>query len=261
MKLAKAAWTGRSVPALSLTDIEALVSSEIPYIHIPRFLSLDWCAEISRRFLSRRLQKYVIGIMKVRMLGLTLPSAPPDRKSYFDRVPEMDAVLRGIYSGGEDPLSKVHREMTAGTGWKRFDAREKGRPFAPDMIGALYPGARVPIHCDTPLHQPDAFDSRLPCQLSWNVYVSASRQGGRLKLYRKLFAPEDRVFHDEIKGFSPAVVAGADSAEFAPSPGDFLMFNSAHFHEVRMVKGAVPRINAHSWMRVNPSRKKFGIWT
>ena len=255
------AWSGRTARALSIADVSDLAADRIAYIRVPGYLSRDWCRELSRRFLEQPLDYHSFGIMKTRLLGLTVATLSDDRDAYFDRAPEINEALRRLYRGGEDPLLKLHRDMAACTGWKRFEASDEGRPYATDMVGALFPGAGVALHCDSPVQQPDPFSASFPCQWSWNVYLSTGQHGGKLILHRRAFVATDRRHDRGQEGFALAMLRGVERAQYQPSQGDLVLFNSAHFHEVRIVGGSTPRINAHSWMRLNPPRRSYGIWS
>ena len=252
------AWETRRVAAFFPSDLEALARNEIPFIHIPRYLSRDWCAEIAGRFLAAPAEVHDYGITKVRQVGLAVGPMHRDRKTYFDRANEIKAALRGIYRGGEDPLLKLQREISAWTGWKRLEALEKTRPYVSDMIGQLIPGCGIPIHCD---EVEGLSVSRYPALLSWNVYLSTSDRGGKLIVYRRGFKKENNALHRGARGYDPAVVRGAEKAEFQPAQGDFVLFNAANFHEVRKTRGSSPRVSAHSYIGLDSARKRLVFWS
>ena len=254
-------WAGRNARTLRSADVEALIGGKIAFIRIPGFLASDWCSEVARRFFGGPMEEHDYGLTKVRQLGLAVGPMFRDRKPYFDRAPELAPALRAVYRGGEDPLLKLHLQISAWAGWERVDALEEGRPYLTDMIGALLPGSCVPIHCESPLEMQGVSVSRSPHILSWNVYLSASERGGRLIVYRRPFRKGDESYRLASGGFDPAAVGGVERAAYAPELGDLVMFNSANFHEVEATQGPTSRTTAHSYVSVDPARKRLAFWS
>lgn len=261
MKKKNAEWAGVSAPALRLPDLQALIAGDIPFVLIPRYLSPDWCSEIMRRFLAAPLEDHAYGRDTVRQLGLSVAPMVSERAVYFDRAPEITADMREIYRGGEDPLLKLRRDAAACTGWDCVPALEGGQPYATDMIGAVVPGSGVVLHNDSPLLQPDLFVAQFPTRLSWNVYLSESRYGGALTVYRRAYDKRDAALHHGFEGYEPGVIAGGQKAEYRPSPGDLLLFDAAHFHEVELTSAEGLRVSAHAWMGVDPARARMTFWS
>ena len=255
------AWKGRSVRSLRLSDLMALIRGEIAFLCVPRYLSPDLCADIVRRFLAGPHEKHAYGRDKTRQLGAAVAVMVLEREAYFARAPKIMAALRELYRGGEDPMLKLRRDMDACTGWKYVPAVENGRPYASDMIGALEPGSGVVLHADSPSLQPDLFIAKFPVKLSWNVYLSNSERGGALTLYRKLFAEKDLPLHHGYEGYEAVVVDGIPKAVYAPSPGDLVLFNPCHFHEVEVTGGGGWRSSAHAWIAVDPEGKRMTYWS
>jgi hypothetical protein len=261
--VAAGGWVGRRVDRLSAPDIQALLAGEIPYISVPRYLSPEWCLEIVRRFEAARPEDHDYGITKIRTIGMSLvgfiKSGTPT-SGYFDRVQEIVTALRGIYRGGEDPVQKLRQDLVASMGWECFEAQENGRSYASDIISALPPGFGLPLHCDSAWALPGMLVSRIPFLLSWNVYLSPADEGGKLVIYRRRPSAQDedaRMHQGRLQG---SLVEGIEKAEFAPSRGDFILFNSADYHEVEVSKGASHRITSHSWISADPAAKKFAFW-
>ena len=259
----KAAWVGRSVSSFRLSDIEALIADEIPYIHIPRYFSTDWCAEIVRRFLAGPTEDHDYGVAKYRTLGMSLVGFIQSRTpmaSYFGRAAELMKALRDVYRGGDDPYLNLRREISAGTGWKYFDVQEKGRSYASDIIGAIPPDYGLIPHCDSPWAFPGMAVSGFPCLLSWNIYLSTSDQGGKLLIYRRCPTKEEEAARLKGNDSASGFLGEVEKAEFQPGRGDLILHNPAFYHEVQISKGASQRITAHSWISADPARKVFSFW-
>ncbi len=254
-------WSGLSVDRLRASDVQALLGGEAAYVHVPRYLSPKWCAEILRRVRAGAAEARDYGVSKTRQLGLALGPMFARRKAYFSRAAELNAALREVYSGGDDPLAKVLDDFRRCTGWTSVDAREDGAQYATDMVGELLAGSGIPLHCHSPGELPGLFISRFPKQLSWNVYLAAPEEGGALVIYRRRRGASDEDFGAPGQGYTGALARGAASITFQPRCGDFVIFDSDYYHEVLPFPEAQHRAAAHSFFSVDAARREFCSWS
>ena len=259
------AWDIRDVETIHREDLDALLSGEIAYIRVGGFLSGDWCADIVKRFLSSAddpniFDRYFEGWGMSRALGIPF-RADCDRDDYFARAETANRSLRQIYAGGEDPLSKLQKSIEIATGWSYFQATEGGRAYGTDHIWALEKSALgCPIHADG--FEPSGLvPLKSRRMLSWNVYLAASESGGGLAVYRKRWTKEDDQYRKRANvGYDPAVIRDCPYGHIRPRPGDLVIFDPTHCHNVFKTAGPSRRTSAQAYIGLDRDRKEFTFW-
>ena len=253
------AWQPVVAEAFLPEHLDGLLRQEIAYVRIPGFLTSEWCGEIADRFLDF-MEKHpdhhvflrtnfvdtVVMAMNVFMRpdGETGP-APLDE--YFARVPIDRPVLREIYAGGADPFELV-RSFWERTGWVQLAAEEDSKPYHTDVLWGMVGPSLAPPHVDTYHEETPCSLSRFPRRFSCNTFIQRPERGGNFRVYRH--RQKDGPFE---RAPNPPV------AEYSICPGDLVVFDAGHFHEVLPVEGDRHRLFSHMAVVLDPDRREYSI--
>jgi hypothetical protein len=252
-------WATLVADRLLAEHVNALLRQEIAYVLIPGLLSSDWCAEITRRFLAFLAEhpdhhvfmrtNYVDTVVMAMNVFMRpdSESGPSRLDEYFARVPLDRARLREIYAGGPDPFELV-RSFWRDTGWKELPAMEDARPYHTDTLWGMVEPSLAPPHVDTYHRETPCSLSRFPRRFSCNTFVQPPEGGGNFRVHRH--RQENGPFGQGSK---------AAFAEYAIRPGDLLVFDAGHYHEVLPVKGERHRLFSHMAVVLDPASREYSI--
>ena len=117
--------------------------------------------------------------------------------------------------------------------------RSGGRELAPGV--AREPNQGFQVHFDDALREfrGNLLDANLIGQFAFNLYLSVPEVGGETVVWRHRWRPADERFRlPGSYGYSPEVVAGAESFTMKPSVGEAVLFDPRNFHAVRPSSGS-----------------------
>jgi hypothetical protein len=239
--------------------VEGLLKQEIAYVRIPGLLSSDWCREITQRFLTfmaghpehhvflrTNFVDTVVMAMNVFMREDS-ETGPSPLDEYFARVPLDRPLLREIYAGGPDPFELI-RSFWKGTGWRELPAEEDARPYHTDVLWGMVGPALAPPHVDTYHQETPCSLSRFSRRFSCNTFIQPPERGGNFRVYRH--RQKDGPFE---KAPNPPF------AEYSICPGDLVVFDAGHFHEVLPVEGDRHRLFSHMAVVLDPDSREYSI--
>jgi hypothetical protein len=254
-----ATWATVDAERLLPEHVEALLAQEIGFVRIPGLLSADWCAEISRRFLAFMeehpahhvfLRTNYVDTVVLGMNCFMRPDTedgPSPLDEYFARVERDRPKLREIYAGGTDPY-EVIAAFWRETGWSELAASENGRPYHTDVLWGMTEPAYAPAHVDTYHRETPCSLSHFPSRISCNTFVQAPLAGGDFRVHRQ------RQYGDEFDA-----TAGSPFAQYAITPGDLIVFDAGHYHEVLPVEGDRHRLFSHMAVVLDPATREYSI--
>jgi hypothetical protein len=252
-------WATVVADRLLAEHVEALLRQEIAYVRVPGLLPGDWCAQITQRFLAFLeenpehhvfMRTNYVDTVVMAMNVFMRPdseSGPSRLDDYFAGVPRDRPRLREIYAGGSDPFELVS-SFWRDTGWTRLPAMEGGRPYHTDTLWGMVEPSLAPPHVDTYHRETPSSLSRFPRRFSCNTFVQKPDGGGNFRVYRH--RQENGPFGE---GSKPAF------AEYAICPGDLVVFDAGHYHEVLPVKGDRHRLFSHMAALLDPARREYSI--
>lgn len=260
------AWRPLVTDRLSPEAIEAVLQRRVPYVHVPRFLDPDWCAEIIRRYDAALdtvpdHRGLIMGpaLLDALVMPVELFVDSADRGRYFTHVAEDAARMRALFAGGDDPLDMMRRAWRA-AGWSEVEAAEDAeRRYHPDAIWGLRRAA-APPHVDAYEHDREIALSRFDRRINYNVYLQNGASGGHFVIYNRCASSaisdsEPRALDAE---WSARLLAGVERLEHRPAPGDMVIFDAMTYHEVTAVDGVqTPRIQIHSNMLLDSTAREF----
>jgi hypothetical protein len=240
---------------LTSAHVDAVASAEAPYVRIPQIISLDWCAEISQRFLDfirahpncrRQLRTFTMDSVVEAIDFFMGPDTggEPRMDEYFSLVPRDAPRLREIYRGGPDPMT-LFREQWRSAGWIDRAASENGRPFHTDVLWGTIGSGQAPKHVDSYHLDFECALSRFPRRFSWNLYVQPPEAGGTFRVFRE---------RRGVQGFDGHPLDGAQ-ADYEIAPGDLVIFDAGNFHEILATRGERHRLVAHSAVLFDPATR------
>jgi len=254
-----APWEPMYADRLLPEHIDGMLRQEIAYVLIRGLLSPEWCEEISRRFvafIAAHPEHHVFlrtNYVDAVVLGMNFfmrgdaDDGPSRLDEYFARVPVDRPRLRDLYRGGADPLDLV-RAFWQQTGYRELPAEEGGAPYHTDVLWGMVGPAMAPPHVDT-YHQEAACSlSRFPRRFSCNTFIQRPERGGNFRVYRQ------RQNDGDFSRDRPP-----PCAEYVVSPGDLLIFDAGHYHEVLPVEGDRHRLFSHMAVLLDPASREYSM--
>jgi hypothetical protein len=251
-------WATVVADRLLAEHVDALLKQEIGYLLVPGLLSSEWCDEITRRFLAFLaahpehhvfMRTNYVDTVVMAMNVFMRPdsgSGPSRLDEYFARVPRDRAALRAIYAGGADPYELI-RSFWSATGWKELPASEEAGPYHTDTLWGMVEPSFAPLHVDTYHRETPCSLSRFPRRISCNTFVQRPQGGGQFRVHR----------HRQENG--PLERARPAFAEYDIRPGDLLVFDAGHYHEVLPVTGDRHRLFSHMAVVLDPGSREYSI--
>lgn len=251
-------WRGLDVRSLDEAAVDALLSGQAAYLRVSGFLSDRQAEDIVRRFMEGPHDERDYGATKTLQVGVALSAEPPER--YFERSSAANRAVRALYEGMKNPVDEVRGTLARRLGWVFTEPSENNLPYCTNVVAAMNPGTLLPIHCDLPrdqrIQRSSFFISKFPRLLTFNVYLSTSDHGGQLVIYRR------KVRLDEEQP-SQCAFAFRDvpRAVVSPRPGDLVVFDPDHFHEVLRVGGERLRFTSQWFISLDPGTGRAACWS
>lgn len=257
--VAERTWAPVVADRLRPEHIAGLLDQRIAYVLIPGLLPRDWCAEITRRFvafLAAHPEHHIffrtnyVDTVVLAMNFFMRPDGEPGAPvldEYFARVATDRAALRALYAGGGDPYALVS-ELWRESGYAPVTAEEDGRPYHTDVLWGMCSPALAPPHVDTYHREAACSLSRFPSRFSCNTFIQPSLGGGHFRVYRH--RQNDGPFRREPP---------PPCAEYIVRPGDLLVFDAGHYHEVTPVEGEQHRLFSHMAVLLDPASREYAI--
>ena len=180
----------------------------------------------------------------------TLRTVGPYLMRYLDRPDEYaaeagtaEAVLA---AGGAPGIGAGVRETFCtvfGLDAVEVPTDSKGRPYAEKVIRLHLPGSDNPLHNDKVARDTadrDTVLNRTAVQYS-AVLAIQECNGGVLRIFDKVWEPQDEVFKIKGLGYADGVVAGARWVDYKPQRGDLYVFHPEHYHLITLVESGPVR--------------------
>ncbi len=252
-------WAHVAADRLLPEHVDRLLTQDIGYVVVPGLLPREWCEEITRRFLAfieshpehhvflrTNFVDMVVMAMNTFMRSDS-ESGPSRLDEYFSRVSHDRPLLREIYAGGLDPFDLVSA-FWRHTGYHEVPAVEGTRPYHTDVLWGMVGPALAPPHVDTYHRETECSLSRFPRRFSCNTFIQKPERGGNFRVYRQ------RQNDGEFSAGAPPAYA-----EYEVAPGDMVIFDAGHFHEVLPVEGDVHRLFSHMAVLMDPASRDYCI--
>jgi hypothetical protein len=255
---APAPWKSNDEPELSRETLLALLNDEIPAIRVRGFATSDECASVVEAIRDVGMQHVyhfksadgdALSDVTTGYIGLTHYNYRHKPKSaYFDAVPDAYAYRNKVFEKSFDAVQRMIDLLQAVSETSVGVARET------DGAGDLYAGIIRDASTGGDLHADFApYTARGLCvgqidaQISWNAWFEHPENGGGTTVHHQPWTAE--FDGDDIPEQYPldrALVEGAETHIYRPSPGDAILFNTRNPHEIA---GAAPG-DTHSRLQV-----------
>ncbi len=250
-------WQDFDAHSLNRENVFKLLNNSIPFIRIPDFGTAAEASEMADRFLAFAVRSN--SIKSVTRLGISQyeQGTVGSKDNYFGLVEEACSNLEKACETTFNPVSKMmfllrqHFNDVA-----LLEEAGYGHYFA--GVAKLRTG-KTPIHSDFPLlGATDWAIADMIAQLSWNFYLRLPEAGGELRIWDKLWVPEDDQFlvnqtyyHDD------EVVSGIPYIQIRPRLGEAIIFNSRNYHTVLPTNN---RVAIGSWISLMPN-ETLRLWS
>lgn len=116
------------------------------------------------------------------------------------------------------------------------------------------------LHMDfAPYDANDWSIDKTEAQLSWVLHLMAPLSGGATVIHRRLWQPEDEVYHvTNSYHYDHEVVSGVAAKKILFHTGDLILFNSRNYHEILQCKGT--RLTVGSFIGKSQN-EKLVLWS
>ena len=242
-------WQAHEELELTAENLDALFDNKIPAIRIRGFASAEECARVVDAIGSIGMQHVyhfksadgdALSDVTTGYIGLTHYNyRHKPTSAYLAEVPEAYAYRNRVFDRSFDAVGRMIERLEAVSG------RTIGVAAEPDGSGPLYAGiirdasTGADLHADfAPFTARGLQVGRIDAQIGWNAWFDHPETGGATTIHNRPWTPafED----DEIPEQYPldqALVAGAETYTYRPSPGDAILFNTRNPHKIA---GAAP---------------------
>lgn len=247
--VAAPSWEAHEELELTADTLQALFDNRIPAIRVRGFASAEECADVVSAIRDIGMQHVYhfnnaegdeLSKIETGYIGLThynyrhLP-----KSAYLAEVPEAYAYRNRVFGRTFDAVQRMVDKVQAVSDRPVAVAEET------DGSGALYAGiirdasTGGDLHADfAPFTARQLVVGRINAQIGWNAWFDHPEAGGETTIHNRLWSPE--FDDDEIPEQYPldrALVEGAETYTYRPTPGDAIIFNTRNPHEI---KGAAP---------------------
>lgn len=251
-------WEAHEELELTAENLEALFDNRIPAIRIRGFASPDECASVVAAIRDIGMQHIyhfknadgdALSDVETGYIGLTHYNyRHKPRGEYLAEVPQAYAYRNRVFERSFDAVGRMIERLGAVSDGAVGVAEE------PDGSGELYAGiirdasTGGDLHADfAPYTARGLAVGRVTAQISWNAWFEHPEAGGATTVHNRPWTADYE--GDEIPEQYPldrALVEGAETYTYRPSPGDAILFNTRNPHEIA---GAAPG-DPHSRLQV-----------
>ena len=254
-------WKTSNETWLTGEAIEALLRNEVAAIRIPGFATPEECRQLEDGIERVGFDFYENVDPPIGRIGITQFEHRDGRKSeYFAAAPEAYAKQKRVAQKAFDPIQRFGWMLRQASNRRIDIATEPGKG---EYFAGLYRQInRALLHADwAPLDAPGWAIGENRAQLAWNLYVKSPDDGGECVVHNVPWQPE----YEELKvpdsyGYSPELVADAESVRLKPKVGDVTIFNSRNFHEVLGGGDPGSRITLSSFVGESPDGRLV-LWS
>lgn len=230
---ANAVWRERREFPLNTESLAALLANEIPAIRIKAFASPDECARFAEAMRAGSRKSYAVDT-PIEYIGISQYEFrwKHGKKDYFDAVPKAFADQKYVFDRAFDPMSRLV-DIFAGSWPVPLElAQDEYGPYFAGII--RFASSGIGLHADfAPFNMPGYAVANINAQLAWNLFVESPQTGGITTVHNAPWTPEiEPGVPPKSYGLPPESVAGCETFQYAPTPGDVVLFNSRNPHEV-----------------------------
>jgi hypothetical protein len=186
------------------------------------------------------------------------------KEHYYSKARPMIADIRKSVEPYLSPIDKFRLELQEAWPAGANLGNIEGRPMFVGVARVFEDGAEALPHDDTIGRvirtSPKAREFR--GQLSCNVYLKVSPEGGELELWReRLSADAYRRFHSEDSSYGVRREALPPSAALLqPALGELILFDATRLHAVRKVRGT-PRVAVSCFVGYRGNEHPLEFWS
>jgi len=232
-------WAGPPASTLTQASLEALLTNQIPAIHLADFIDPVLCDGFCQAVRTAPLRHYSVQ-PPVAYLGMAQYEYRWNRPKadYFADVAAADQACQRIFSQSLDPVQAVIASMAKVWPFPVGLAQEPG--LGSYFAGIIrVAGGGIKLHADfAPINAPRWAVSAIDAQIGWNIYFEVPEVGGDTVVYGEPWQAElvDGQAPPSY-GLEPSALASAPKYRFQPRRGELVFFNVRNPHLVNAGTG------------------------
>jgi 2OG-Fe(II) oxygenase superfamily len=112
-----------------------------------------------------------------------------------------------------------------------FSARIQGRPVSWPIIREISAGTLLHWDDISQEYPNGLFDERIVHQFAMNIFLTAPERGGELRIWQRMWRPEDEKRRLAF-GYEPSLLVQPPDLTMSPKRGDAVLFQPQHYHDV-----------------------------
>ena len=234
-------WTTQILSEKTNSTYADLVSGKTPALIIPNVLSSSFCISLSRKILKTNLIGFNLGISK--KIGTSLSSHIYKKSEYFSNALLSNQTLKNLFSDNVSPIDVMHQTISKILQKKLSPAFENEMIYSIAMIRIHEHGDSVHLHRDNSDFEMSEYGiSNLKNQLSAILYLQSPLNGGKLRIYNKMWNKNDEHMRCPEFGYSSDLIKNVPQKNIFPIAGNMVIFNPKLYHQVESVIGIKSRI-------------------
>lgn len=242
-------WSRPPASTLTREAILGLFENKIPYLRLPKAVSLEHCERLAKECESAGFEYYDDIIPPVGRIGVTqYEYRHRMKREYFEAARQAERKHRHISdAAGYDPLGDFVRDVRrVGLSVHLAKENDLGLEYGSRLVRQI-PMAK--LHMDFAALCAQGWDiGNVQQQLTFNLYLREPQIGGECLIYDRIWELEDDALLDEVQplssyGYPAKVVEGVRSECVRPERGDIVLFNTRNFHQVAPSSGSVARLS------------------
>ena len=235
-------WTTQILSEKTNSTYADLVSGKTPALIIPNVLSSSFCISLSRKILKTNLIGFNLGISK--KIGTSLSSHIYKKSEYFSNALLSNQTLKNLFSDNVSPIDVMQQTISKISQKKISSAFENEMIYSIAMIRIHEHGDSVHLHRDNSDFEMSEYGiSNLKNQLSAILYLQSPLNGGKLRIYNKMWNKNDEHMRCPEFGYSSDLIKNVPQKNIFPIAGNMVIFNPKLYHQVESVIGIKSRIS------------------
>lgn len=228
------AWLRPREHELSAESLDALFSNQIPAIRVEGFATPDECDRFAEAVVSAGLRAYSIEIpaFYVGVSQFEYRQGGDHKEEYFAEVGRVAPKLEEIFSASFDPLGRMI-DLLARSSRRpvQVAAEEEFGEYCPVIIRHASGGLH--LHSDfAPYNSPGWSIGRIDAQITWNLYVQVTEEGGETTLLNFPWMGGDERSSRGLPEDDLEERPEVERFTFRPVQGDVVLFNPRNPHKV-----------------------------